>query len=1768
MSKGGEAQQLAVVGMACRLPGAPNLEAFWRLLVEGTVALEPLQPDRWDPATYADELPDGRAQSFLGGVLKDFRVDFAALHLPPLQTERLHRMEKVAVATMTEALRDAQARGAAWEGKRGQIFVAASTLAPDTLTDHGRRIRRYELAAPIREALDAVVPQQANDADEIVQQLFNVAAPPVDPDSLQSTASLIGGRVAHLFNFDGGHLAVDGGMSSSLAALHRAAVALQTGACDLALVCGLSPLLTASSVLAFAHHGLLTTDRPRPFQPDANGTTLGEGAGALVLMRRDEVPAERTYAVLEGLGSGHASSASALKDITAQAATAALAQAGCGPDEVAVVESRACGVAGEDSAESEGLAIAYGSASRAAPLLVTSTVGQLGFLQAAGGTVALLKACLAISRGSWPASAVAGAPRRVGVSDAGLGPLAYHAILAHPSVETVATEKRVVRRRPEPDAVAVVGAGLLVPQANDVETFWRNVLNKVDAISDLPADRFDVDRLVGASPDAGAVLKTRLAGVVDIPAYDPLRFGLPPHTAAAMDPAVALSLLSAEQALAQAQYGPGKWDPRRVQVVMGQLPMRAKEMQMEARLLFAGHLVLSAEALREAGLADGDVQRVIQLARELYNRRVPPISPEMLEARTGLTCAQRVANAWGFHGGALSVDAACASSLAAVRIGVESLRLGEADVVVAGGVAYNLLPEYYISLSMLGVLSPRGAPPFDVGADGFVPAEGGGAVVLRRLKDAQQAGEKVLAVIRGVGSAGDGRSPSIYAPSGEGYRRAIQRALQSAGVGASDIDYVEAHGGGTRRGDQAETEAYAAIYGQRDAGAPMVVGTVKSQIGHQSSAAGIVGLIKTALALERRVIPPSNCDAPPHAELPFGRVPLDLAAEPRPWTTSGRRRRAGVSAFGLGGVNYHVILEEPERNPRDEVTPEQQPPAHLPSRGARADRFLVELVPVALPERPPRLNLLGRHVVVVADAGKLWPAFQARLTQRGAVVSILPAGTPDLEAAIRDARAAHGVVHGVLDLSTFAPPSESPPTSDALARQVLEVQARAFTVLRAVYPDLADAAPQTAFYGAVTSMGGDLGLMVRTGGNVLGATMLGWAKGLKQELPGVVAKGLDFDPHQRADEVATQALREIEDANPRMEVGFAGRRFGVNLRRASFPEEAPAVSGITRGDVYVFSGGGRGVVFECACALARQGAIAVVTGRTAPPRGDESWLHLDEAAFAAYRTEEMARRRRADPTLTPARFAQEFDNLVRQRELFRNLQRARAQELPLHYEVCDVTDRAQVDALVARVVASHGRVDGLIHGAMVEWSRSLPSKSPQIVERTMAAKVVGLIQLVEALREEKLGTILCFGSGAGRFGNRGQSDYCAANAQMAALLPVLAARHPARPRAMTVDWTAWQEVGAAVQNPDVARLVEATGVTAIRPQEGTYWFLRELTAADEGESVIFEERMLHDWPTLGSGGEGSGEDAVLLDDRGMPLVPGEWPLVDRVLQREEGRVRFARRLEVDKDAFLDQHRLYRVPIVPATFGCEILAEAAALCSPGWDVAEAHDVVIDVPMKLFREQPLLIRASATVVEESGDVRVVQAETHSHLFLKGRPLEERTHHRGRFLLRRQRQPASKVAFPDVPGVVRSRSFFHLAKDPVTLGPLFCRAEWIRVTVDSVVGTVRAPRQRDILARTAYPVFQVDPLLMDAAFQVAANWDGHHHGNVSIPVGVGKLLFGRTRGRGEAARVLATVRQVANPDVVYDIMVAGENDDLLMQIGGLRLRRVSPADDPSEA
>ena len=445
---------------------------------------------------------------------------------------------------------------------------------------------------------------------------------------------------------------------------------------------------------------------------------------------------------------------------------------------------------------------------------------------------------------------------------------------------------------PAPCDVAIVGLGCVLPGAPDPRTFWSNVLNKVDAIREVPSERFDADLYFDRDGKARDRIVSKWGGFLDDVPFDPVKYGIPPSALPSIDALQLLSLEVVDQALTDAGLADRDFPRERASVIFG-----------------------ASGGLGDLGLKYG-VRSMLPSLLDGVPDEVFSQLPEWTEdSFAGIllnVAAGRVANRFNLGGVNYTVDAACASSLAAVQLGVAELQRGTSDVVIVGGVDTVQTPFGYMCFSKSQALSPRGrCRTFDETADGIAISEGVVALVIKRLADAERDGDRVYAVIKAVAGSSDGRGKGLTAPRPEGQMRALRRAYAQAGISPATVGLIEAHGTGTVAGDTAEVAALDEVF--RAEGAPAescAIGSVKSMIGHTKASAGAAGLLKASLALYHRVLPPTLHVEAPNARLRESGSPFYLNTDPAPWNANGTPRRAGVSSFGFGGTNFHAVLEE------------------------------------------------------------------------------------------------------------------------------------------------------------------------------------------------------------------------------------------------------------------------------------------------------------------------------------------------------------------------------------------------------------------------------------------------------------------------------------------------------------------------------------------------------------------------------------------------------------------------------------------------------------------------------------------------------------------------------------------------------------------------------------------------------------------------------------------------------------------------------------------
>jgi len=454
--------------------------------------------------------------------------------------------------------------------------------------------------------------------------------------------------------------------------------------------------------------------------------------------------------------------------------------------------------------------------------------------------------------------------------------------------------------------IAIVGMAGVFPGAGDLQTFWENIVSKFDAVSDAPESW---EGLAYYDPDSSADdrIYCKRGGFLRDVYFNPPDYGVMPCSVDGADPDHFIGLMVAARALADAGYADGEFAHDRTQVIVGRGTYinRAFTNQLQHCLVIDQTLRILKELHPEHSEPElAEIKQQLKKCLAPFNSEVAPgLVPNVM---TG-----RIANRLDLMGANYTVDAACASSLVSTELAMQALRFKQCDMALAGGANVASAAPTYMLFCRLDALSRKGQiRPFDRDADGTLLGEGFGMLVLKRRTDAEHDGDRIYALVKSIGIASDGRGRALLAPRVEGEESAIRRAYEQSGISPQSIGLVEAHGTATPVGDDVEIEALSRVFGTRTSGRPScALGTVKSMIGHLIPAAGIAALIKTALALYHKTLP-----ATLHCENPNARLkntPFYVNTTTRPWIHgSSTPRRAGVNAFGFGGINAHAILEE------------------------------------------------------------------------------------------------------------------------------------------------------------------------------------------------------------------------------------------------------------------------------------------------------------------------------------------------------------------------------------------------------------------------------------------------------------------------------------------------------------------------------------------------------------------------------------------------------------------------------------------------------------------------------------------------------------------------------------------------------------------------------------------------------------------------------------------------------------------------------------------
>jgi acyl transferase domain-containing protein/acyl carrier protein len=940
-------EAIAVVGLGCVLPNALRVSDFWASISAGQVSLSKVPAQAWNHALHfhPDRAVPDKTHCDVGGFVTNFVFDWRKYKVPPSDAQQVNPLQWMILEAGTQAL--SEVRNIPREST--SIILGATGLGWQR--DSGMRIRLEDMLDAVSNTAEfqALPPEQQRELIDATAARLRERLKEVSEDNVVgASASVACGRINMHFDIKGLHYSVDAGFASSLAALDLAVRGLRDGEFDLAVTGGVSEMLTPLEMIAFSKMGGLSSQgHVLPFAERADGTLLGEGVAMLALKRLSDAErdGDTIYALVRGVGGSSDGRGKSLvaprSEGQAMAMRRAIEDAGVEPGSVQYVECHATGTQVGDASEVRALASVYTGA-QAGSIALGSVKANIGHLRAGAGAAGLLKAVLSLHHGLIPPQPGVdkvnpklemehtpffvpqkaqpyrpGSVPRASVTSFSFGGNNFHAVLeAYRPAEPRKLPVAKPRRQDEP--LAIIGLGGMFPGASNVKDFWKRLLEGYDATREIPKERWDIERYYG--PDRKDKAYTKLGCFLDEFPKPSLEMRIPPTAWASLDPSHVLMLWCADEALQDAGFAPDKWNRDRVGMSFAFLPYQGKKFLQDTRTHWSEFAHELSQMLEKARLPAGQREAILRNAEERYKKELPPISEDSLTGFLGSLNAGRIANLYDFHGPHMVTDAACASAHAALHAAWKMLQHREADVVLSGGVWCDMLPEFFIAACRFNALSANHSAPFSAKADGFVAGEGAGVFVLKRLSDAERDGDRIHAVIRSVAGSSDGKGRSVLAPSEEGEATAMKRALAAANIPPSSVDLVECHGTGTALGDVVEAKATHAAYNEGRV-RPILIGSVKSNIGHLNAAAGTAGMMKATLALKNAFIPKSLKSEPRNPKIPAGVEVVDTHRE-WPYPADGGPRRAGISAFGVGGANFHAIIEEYRPPPKPKVKKE------------------------------------------------------------------------------------------------------------------------------------------------------------------------------------------------------------------------------------------------------------------------------------------------------------------------------------------------------------------------------------------------------------------------------------------------------------------------------------------------------------------------------------------------------------------------------------------------------------------------------------------------------------------------------------------------------------------------------------------------------------------------------------------------------------------------------------------------------------------------------
>ncbi len=930
MSRSNSIDAIAIVGIGCLYPNARNKKVFWQQTMKGQSHFSPLPTGRF---WQTDEAVKDYLKTWYGTFFDSLQFNYKRFGIPPIFRKSVSQMSLMMLQVVDECLVDA-----GYEDKqalRDDVDVICGTcLGFDSTLNNAMKVEGVHLAYELAKQTankEAVLDSMR----EVLGEKFGISS----HDRVGEMASSIPARIASFFSFRGSVQTIESVDATGYMALETAALTLAEGKSRAVVVATGQRIENMLIPLSLQKKGFSGMADGHPFASDSVGVPLAEGATALLLKRLSDAENDndRIYSVIEGFSGVRKDTVGGLRYVEDVGAKSLAMKQACQQADIQAkqqhyVECVLPGIGGEAQATLEALTYACNT-SLDSPLHLGSSVSCHGYTFANAALTAVASVSLSLHHKFFPPVVCKNkellplddgityckgvnwqeeipAECFVGICGSSLNGISWHlvmrAIQTEPvksitSVVPLSTVRQNKKTEPQPqqqEPIAIVGIGGAFGSSRDSEMFWQDLLARRDMVQKIPEEilpravffREGNTGSLTTYAQYGSDLKDRM---FDVSAYK-----IFPKRAASMDITQKLTLRVAEEALRD--YG---LDDKR-------------ENLQKAGIFVATNLSLNQERklacrvhARELFSTLGKVDPLINEEALLfsYTMDLEEIDQFTMDGYLASGIASLISSSFGLNAMPMAVEAACASSLAAIKNGVQALRRGRYDFVIAGGVELPVNARDFLLCSTQIMLSQDKISPFAEGADGFSPGDGAGIFVLKRLQDAQRDGDKIYAVISGISGSCD--ATSMTAPDAEGQILAIKRAYQQVSYSPLSVQYVEAHGTGTRLGDISELTAIATVYGGSKRTFPLKIGSVKSNIGHTFSAAGSAGLLKTVLAMKHKILPATLVRRKVNPELALARIPAEIVDKAQDWIALDGRRRAAVSSFGTGGINYHLILE-------------------------------------------------------------------------------------------------------------------------------------------------------------------------------------------------------------------------------------------------------------------------------------------------------------------------------------------------------------------------------------------------------------------------------------------------------------------------------------------------------------------------------------------------------------------------------------------------------------------------------------------------------------------------------------------------------------------------------------------------------------------------------------------------------------------------------------------------------------------------------------------